>query len=100
MEFSLKMKSLDHKRAADILKTFAHPTRLKIIEELLKGPKCVNDIEELVCKGQANVSQHLSILRLSRIVDCEQNGSKKCYFLKEPELAESILNAIKGRKGV
>ena len=32
----------------ELLKALGHPTRLMIVEELLMGEKCVNDITELL----------------------------------------------------
>ena len=49
--------------SAELLKAFAHPTRLMILKELLAGVKCVTDIEDLVPAAQANISQHLAVLR-------------------------------------
>lgn len=36
------------KESAELLKAFSHPTRLAILQELACGPKCVNDMEELL----------------------------------------------------
>ena len=48
---------------AEALKALAHPTRLQIVMELLKGTKCVNDIQEILPASQANISQHLTVFR-------------------------------------
>jgi len=47
---------------ADVLKALAHPTRLQIVAELLKGTKCVTDIQDILPASQANISQHLTVL--------------------------------------
>lgn len=55
--------SLDYCATAQLLKMLGHPVRLALLDELGKGPKCVSDIRDLVNVRQANVPQHLAILR-------------------------------------
>lgn len=90
------MRDRDPQVAAELMKAFAHPTRLLILQELLAGPKCVTDIEDLVSARQANISQHLAVLRFARLVDNAQDGVLRCYYLARPKLVRDIL-AILGR---
>jgi len=69
-----------------------------IVNELLNKERCVCDIEEILDLKQPNISQHLNLLRLLNIVDFMQDGNKKCYFLKNPELIENLLKVVKGTK--
>jgi len=50
-----------------------------ILEELVKGVKCVNDIEELLEVRQPNISQHLAMLRHGGLVDFYQKGKKMLF---------------------
>jgi ArsR family transcriptional regulator len=68
----------------EILKVLAHPVRIKILEDLVQGVKCVSDFEESLDISQPNVSQHLSLLRTNGLVDYFVDGRLKCYFLKDP----------------
>jgi DNA-binding transcriptional ArsR family regulator len=86
----------DSRAAAELLKAFSHPTRLAILQELLAGPKCVTDMEELLPARQANISQHLAVLRHAQLVDNAQDGSLRCYYLSRPRLVEDML-ALVGR---
>lgn len=88
--------SLNPKEAAELLKAFSHPTRLAILQELVAGPKCVTDMEELLPARQANISQHLAVLRHARLVDYAQDGALRCYYLCRPQLVEDML-ALVGR---
>jgi len=88
------MENLDYKKVSQFLKAISHPTRLMIASELLKSEKCVNDIEEILELKQPNISQHLNLLKLSNIVDFRQEGNKKCYFLKNPELIKKLFNIL------
>ena len=53
----------------EILKLVAHPARIAILEELSKGVKCVSDFQEFLEISQPNISQHLSALRHSGVID-------------------------------
>lgn len=86
----------DSRIAAELLKAFSHPTRLAILQELLAGPKCVTDMEELLPARQANISQHLAVLRHASLVDYAQDGSLRCYYLSRPQLVKDML-ALVGR---
>ena len=81
-----------------LLKALAHPTRLQIIIELLQGTKCVTDIHEILPASQANISQHLTVLRNARIVDFAQDGSQRCYYVCRPELVEGVLELLKAEQ--
>ena len=83
---------------SEFFKVLSHPTRVKIVEELLKQKKCVNAIEVLLSLKQSNISQHLNLLRLSGIVDYEQEGNKKCYFLTDPDFIRDLLDLFKTRR--
>ncbi len=82
----------------ELLKALGHPTRLMIVEHLLKGEKCVNDITELLNVRQPNISQHLYILRASSIVNCKREGKMKCYFLQKPELIKNLVRILRGKE--
>lgn len=81
-----------------ILKALGHNTRLQIVMELLKGTKCVTDIQEILPASQANISQHLTVLRNARIVDFAQDGSQRCYYVCRPELVEGILELLRNEQ--
>ncbi|MEQ8853906.1 metalloregulator ArsR/SmtB family transcription factor [Gimesia sp.] len=87
---------LETQAAAEVLKAFSHPTRLSILQELLAGPKCVTDMEELLPARQANISQHLGVLRHAKLVDYAQDGALRCYYLSRPRLVKDML-ALVGR---
>ncbi len=78
----------------EILKTMAHPARLAILDELLKGVKCVSDFQEFLEISQPNISQHLSALRHANIIDYFIDGRLRCYFLKNP-LIPDLLEILK-----
>ncbi len=85
---------------ASYLKALGHPVRLRIARELMAGQKCVGEVETSLHISQANTSQHLSILKVNGIVDCIRKGNVKCYFLREPEKIQRLLELLeKSEKG-
>jgi ArsR family transcriptional regulator len=84
------------KAAAELLKAFSHPTRVAILQELTVGPKCVTDMEDLLPARQANISQHLAVLRYMKLVDFAQDGTVRCYYLSRPRLVKDMF-ALVGR---
>jgi DNA-binding transcriptional ArsR family regulator len=88
----VEMLALDNR--LEILRIIAHPVRIKILEELMKGVKCVSDFEDFLEISQPNVSQHLSLLRRHRIIDYFIDGRLRCYFLRDPVVPD-ILDVIR-----
>ena len=74
----------------ELLKVISHPIRIKILEELIQGVKCVSDFEDSLDISQPNVSQHLMLLRTNGIIDFFVDGRLKCYFLKEPFIPDLL----------
>jgi DNA-binding transcriptional ArsR family regulator len=74
----------------ELLKVIAHPVRIRILEELAKGVKCVSDFEDFLELRQPNISQHLSLLRQSGIVDYYVDGRLRCYFLVNPFIPDLL----------
>ncbi len=58
-----------------LLKSISHPLRLKILCLLQDGEMTVGDIREQVETTNANVSQHLTILRNQGIVESRKDAN-------------------------
>lgn len=91
------MDTVDYKKMSAFFKALGNSTRLKILMELAKCEKCVGDVESIVRLSQANISQHLSVLKECGIVDCRKEGNMRCYFLRQPALVKKILNLVEGK---
>jgi len=76
---------------AQLLRAVAHPVRLQILESLLKGPLCVNDVNALVPIAQPQLSQHMAALRKLEIVACHTNGPLRCYYISRPTLVRKLI---------
>jgi ArsR family transcriptional regulator len=77
-------------RLAEMLRAVAHPLRLRIIALLCGQETNVNTLAERLPAAQAIVSQHLRILRMSRLVEVTRAGGEARYRLAEPHLVDLI----------
>ncbi|MEN8258162.1 MAG: metalloregulator ArsR/SmtB family transcription factor [Thermodesulfobacteriota bacterium] len=69
------MKDNQVESIAGMLKTMSHPIRLKILCLLQDKEMTVGDIREEVKTTNANVSQHLSILRNQGIIGYRKDAN-------------------------
>lgn len=75
---------------AHILKALAQPTRLKIIELLRDGERCVCEIFPAISEEQSNTSRHLNMMLVSGILSRRKEGLKIFYAIKHPEVLEIV----------
>lgn len=75
---------------ADILKALAQPTRLKIIEFLRDGERCVCEIFPAIGEEQSNTSRHLVMMLTTGILSRRKEGLKIYYAIKYPEILEIV----------
>ena len=74
---------------AEICKTLANPKRLEIINALKDGELSVGDLVESLGITKANVSQHLAVLRQSRVVNTRRDGVNIFYRINNPKIIEA-----------
>ncbi|HPG16420.1 MAG TPA: metalloregulator ArsR/SmtB family transcription factor [Opitutaceae bacterium] len=72
------------KRRAAIFKALGHPARLRIVEELRSGERCVCELVDISAGGWSTVSRHLSVLKAAGIVEDEKHGLHVHYRLALP----------------
>ncbi len=88
------MSEVDYEMVSDFFKALGNATRLRIVRELAKGEKCVGTVEECVHVSQANISQHLVILKERGIVDRRKEKNMRCYYLRRPDFIKAILGLV------
>jgi len=82
---------------AELLKAMSHPKRLEIIHLLRNQELVVTDIQHMLDLPQANLSQHLMVLRQARVVTTHKTGKQVYYrlshhnFSKASDLLREIL---------
>lgn len=75
---------------ADVLKSVAQPTRLKIIVFLRDGERCVCEIFPAIDEEQSNTSRHLNQMQTHGILSRRKDGVKIYYAIKHLEVFEII----------
>jgi len=74
---------------SDLLKAMSHPKRLEIIHLLRGQGLSVSQIQEMLDLPQANLSQHLQILREAEIVNTKKDGKQVFYSLADKGFIEA-----------
>jgi len=69
---------------AEIFQALAHPTRIAILDLLREGEMPVNAFAEQLNLEQANLSQHLAVLRAKQIVNTRKAGNQVFYTVRDP----------------
>jgi ArsR family transcriptional regulator len=75
---------------AEIFQALAHPTRIAIVEALRQGEVGAGALRSAVPVGQANLSQHLAILRAKQIVTSRKQGNQVFYAIRHPVLIDVL----------
>ena len=74
---------------AEVCKSMANPTRLKILAALQGGEKSVNELAEALGLSKSNLSQHLAVLRHRRIVTTRREGLSVFYRCGNPKMLKA-----------
>ena len=75
---------------ADFFKVFGDSTRLSILFLLEKGEDNVNNISARLGISTSTVSQHLKLLRVSRLVRYRKEGKSVFYSLNDDHIAKIL----------
>jgi ArsR family transcriptional regulator len=75
---------------ADIFQALAHPTRIAILEFLSEGELSAGALIEMLGMEQANVSQHLAVLRAKQIVVNRKAGNQVFYSIRDPTIGKVL----------
>ena len=83
---------------ADVCKTISNPRRQAILDALRDKELTVNEIVEKTGISQANLSQHLAILRNKGVLLSRKQGNHVFYSISTPKIMKAydlISEAIK-----
>lgn len=88
---SLQTRNLDEvlRRQAEILKALSNHHRLLMLHELRSGEKTVTELSSATGLRQANVSQHLALMRRSRVVVERRAGNSVFYHIADKRILEA-----------
>jgi DNA-binding transcriptional ArsR family regulator len=88
MEESMEERLLELK--AEVLKALAQPTRLKILELLRNGERCICEIVPAINGEQSNISKHISLMQKSHLITTRKDGVKVMVNVKDPGVFEIL----------
>jgi len=71
---------------ADVFKVLANPKRLEIIHLIRDRELTVGELEEMLDMRQANLSQHLMVLRDNHLVKTRRDGTRIYYSLTNSKI--------------
>jgi len=88
---------------AEICRTLGSSARIEILNALRDGEKTVSELTEAIGLRQANVSQHLAVLRHKGIVTTRKEGTRTYYRVSNPKIIQAcelmrqvLLEQLKG----
>ncbi len=87
-------------RAAEILRTVAHPARLQIINFLEAGEQSVAQICKWLNAPQPFVSHHLNLMKAKGILSSRRNGSHVLYSVANRSVIDVVHCVRKHGQGV
>jgi len=74
---------------ASICHTLANPKRLEIIDHLRSGEMPVTELAGALEISQANLSQHLAVMRQKGFVTTRREGLNVYYRLSNPKITQA-----------
>ena len=83
------MKEL-YKIHAEMCKVFSNPTRLEILNLLRDKQLSVTELIDKTKLSQANISQHLSIMKSKGIVTSNRKGKNIYYKIINPKIIKAF----------
>ena len=83
------MKEL-YEMHSEMCKVFSNPTRLEILNLLRDEELSVSELIEKTKLSQANISQHLSIMKSKGIVTSDRKSKNMYYKLTNPKIIKAF----------
>lgn len=69
---------------ARIMKALSSPVRLKIVDELSRGERCMCELQPLFAMNKSTLSRHVTALRNTGIVSERRAGARSYLKLETP----------------
>mgnify|MGYP001795687236 CR=1 FL=1 len=89
----IQYMKINTEHTTDIFKLLSDPTRVKILEVLMKTRTqdiCVKEIAQAVEASHSATSHQLAKLEAKGIVSCKRVGQTSCYSLSTDTLARGV----------
>ncbi len=75
---------------SEVCKTLANPKRQEILDNLRQKDMTVNELVEKTGISQANLSQHLALMRSKGILSTRREGNNVYYSLSNPKIIKAF----------
>jgi len=85
---------------AEYFRALSHPVRIKIVNFLKEGKKCVCEIVPYLKEEQSNVSRHLAALKRAGILSSEKKGVSVYYRIQDENVYKILDLALYSVKKV
>lgn len=86
-------RSID--QLAECLRALGHPTRLQIVDGLIKNECNVTQIQQNLDIPQSTISQHLKILKNAGIIESRREGNMVCYKVLDSWVKDLVTHVKK-----
>ncbi len=86
---------LDTSQAQGMLKGLADPIRLRVIEQLGGGERCVCDLTTALQLSQSRLSFHLKVLKEAGLITDRQSG-RWVYYRLQPDALQTLQHWLAG----
>lgn len=88
-KYSDQMITLDRANGlAELFKTLGDPTRIRIMDALVRSEFCVCDLAELLGSSQSATSHQLRVLRNNNLVKYRREGKMVYYSMQDSHVSE------------
>ena len=75
---------------AEVLKALAQPTRLKILECLRDGERCICEIIPAINGEQSNISRHIALMQKSHLISTRKDGVKVMVKVRDAQIFDIL----------
>ncbi len=85
---------------AEYFKALSHPVRIKIVQYLKEGERCVCKIVPYLQEEQSNVSRHLAALKRAGILSSRKEGVSVYYRVRDDKVYRILDLALYAMKKI
>jgi len=75
---------------AQFFRALAHPTRIRLLEILVRGDRTVQELQDALQLEQPIISQQLAVLRNQGIVSAHKEGLSVRYAVRDPLVGDLL----------
>ena len=87
------VQRVSHEAAAQLFQALSDPTRLRILELLRHGERCVCDLTEAAEAAQSRLSFHLKVLKDAGLLADRREG-RWVYYTIRPEALATLTDLV------